>query len=225
MMGRRPVSRILSRLTFKGQALDHKGSQDEEKACHEDLHNALDACLQAKPADHKAKAHTKGHAEDHGFRRGQGCGKEVLHARGAHAGKGACCHVPAVEQKPACDHGVEHEQKIAAHKGDPAEFVPVRALWLKDAEGAAKVFLRGPAYGKFRDHDGDDGKHAQKEDDHEPGAAVGSGYVGKTPDIAKTYGASCRNQYEAHARAETFPCHYFCPPRKKMSPECGGQIV
>ena len=133
-MGRKPFSDA-----GEGKGVHDKDKQDGEEADHQELHKTLNAVLQAEEADKGANGHRDGHARylkprilGHGS-------KELSHRGRRHAHECPLHHVHAVNEHPPGDGRIEHEEQVASRKSNPAEFVPVCALRLKNLQGEPHI--------------------------------------------------------------------------------------
>ena len=95
-----------------------------------------------------------------------------------------------VGEKPTCDGGVEHHQRVVADNRQLSVDMPRLFCRSQCIEGKTDVLLARPADCKFHDHDGKtEGYEKQDINEHKSSPAVPAGDKGKSPYISQSDGA------------------------------------
>ena len=183
----------------KREAVNSQNEDQRKQRKHHALGNALQTVLKTEATDKEACNHDDLRPERHSSGLGKHASKHAAGRRGVHSGmERADEELSEVADHPARDSGVIHHQHHAAEQAEPAVNVPLRALGLQRFISKHSAFFAGASDGKLhRQNRNAHDQQADQIDQHEQTAAIQTGDIRETPDIADADGAACAYEQES----------------------------
>ena len=216
--GKQPGNRFLEaagKIIVGGQA---QQQQEHERHHHHDspLDAVLDARVDDKTGDGQAHQGPEHHADivsQHGAELGTGLDT-------IHPDKAGSNRLEQVPQHPAHHHRIDNLDSVGRQQAHAAHPCPARDLPLSAGDighGRGWAALAPPADEHLRHQDRDtDTESAGQVDQHEGGATVLPGNIGKAPDITQANGETHRGHEEGKAgrpvRLGATCCRHRCIP-------------
>ena len=209
----------------KGQAMASQHQDQHQQSKHHHLGDPLQALLQTEAAHNETHHHYDLRKQRHGAGIAQHFTEDIgrrlrLHTGVEHAGE----ELAEVADHPAGDGGVVHHQQVAADQAEPTVDMPLGAGLFQGLVGQHGALASGAAHCQFHGQHGDaHGQQTDQIEQHKITAAVFTGDVRETPDVADADGAARAHQQEAQPGTEGFSFHGHTPHNTHTMPDVNRQ--